>query len=332
MKKFYGMGNDYMFRAVLRESEETLKHLVAALMQMDAKDIRSCMIMNPIVLGQKLGDKESILDVKMALNDDTIVNVELQMKNRGHWTERSLYYWSRAFSHLKRGEDYSDVKPTYHIGILDFTLFPDEPEFYAEYRIQNVRTGRLYSEKFCIRTLDLTQIDLAPNDNGSHSELIKWARIVKAKTLKELEVLAGDEEALRHMVSTVKNLSAKERIQLQCEAREDYERTILTERNDGYRQGKADLLTQLLSDGTITEEKVKELRGDVKSKPIDMTFERREKLFRAEEREEGRAEGRIEGQEDTIKILLADGTISAEDAEKVRKRIAKMNKTRAEVN
>ena len=134
------------------------------------------------------------------------------------------------------------------------------------------------------------------------------------------------------MVSTVKNLSAKERIQLQCEAREDYERTILTERNDGYRQGKADLLTQLLSDGTITEEKVKELRGDVRSKPIDMTFERREKLFRAEEREEERAEGRIEGQEDTIKILLADGTISTEDAERVRKRIAKMNKTSAEVN
>ena len=61
-KKFHGMGNDYMFRAVLQKSEETLRHLVAALMQMDVSKIKSCRITNPIILGHRIKDKEIILD------------------------------------------------------------------------------------------------------------------------------------------------------------------------------------------------------------------------------------------------------------------------------
>ena len=53
-----------------------------------------------------------------------------------------------------------------------------------------------------------------------------------------MEQLAGNEEALRHMVSMVKKLSEEEKIQLQCEAREDYERRMSGERNAGYRDGK----------------------------------------------------------------------------------------------
>ena len=72
-----------------------------------------------------------------------------------------MLYWSRAYGHLEVGHDYDELKETIHIGILDFTLFPEEPEFYAEYRIRNVRSGRDYTDKFCIRVLDLTLVDQA---------------------------------------------------------------------------------------------------------------------------------------------------------------------------
>ncbi len=232
------MGNDYMFRAVLQESEEVLKNLIATLMQMDEEEIRSCRILNPIVLGQQIDKKDTILDVRLDLNDDTIMNIELQMWYQNDWVDRSLYYWARTFAHLKKGENYSDVKPTYHIGILDFSVFQEEPEFYSEYRIQNVKTGREYSSKFCLRILDLTQIEHAKRDPNTNQALLKWAQIVKAETISELEQLAGNEEALRHMVSMVKKLSEEEKIQLQCEAREDYERRMSGERNAGYRDGK----------------------------------------------------------------------------------------------
>ena len=39
---------------------------------------------------------------------------------------------------------------------------------------------------------------------------------------------------------------------------------------------------------------------------IDMTFERREEIFRKEEREEGRAEGKAEGKAEDILEILKD--------------------------
>ena len=65
----------------------------------------------------------------------------------------------------------------------------------------------------------------------------KWAGIFKAETLEELEQLARGEEVFENMVVTMKKLSEDEKIRMQCEAREDYERCLLTEYNAGKREG-----------------------------------------------------------------------------------------------
>ena len=39
----------------------------------------------------------------------------------------------------QHGEDYSEAKCAIHIGILDFTLFKECPEFYASYKMMNVK-------------------------------------------------------------------------------------------------------------------------------------------------------------------------------------------------
>ena len=62
-QKFYGMRNDYMFKAVLQESREVLRNLVAVLMGIDESTITSCEIVNPIELGKSMDAKECILDV-----------------------------------------------------------------------------------------------------------------------------------------------------------------------------------------------------------------------------------------------------------------------------
>ena len=65
----------------------------------------------------------------------------------------------------------------------------------------------------------------------------KWAGIFKAETLEELEQLARGEEVFENMGVTMKKLSEDEKIRMQCEAREDYERCLLTEYNAGKREG-----------------------------------------------------------------------------------------------
>jgi len=224
-RKFYGMKNDYMFHAVLQKNEEVLRNLLATLLEMDEADIVSCHIENPIELGKEIEGKDCILDVKIKLNDARIINIELQVYKQTYWTNRSLLYWARAYDSIKSGQDYGMLFPTYHIGILDFTLFEEHPKFMAKYQILDVEDGFLYSDKLCIKVLDLTQLEKVKDQSETDKKILKWAGIFKAETLEELEQLARGEEVFENMVVTM------------CEAREDYERCLLTEYNAGKREG-----------------------------------------------------------------------------------------------
>ena len=238
-RKFYGMRNDYMFHAVLQKNEEVLRNLLATLLEIDEAEIESCHIENPIELGKEIEGKECILDVKLTLNNDKVINIELQVYKQTYWINRSLLYWARTYDNLKSGQDYSMLLPAYHIGILDFTLFENHPKFMAQYQILDVEDGYLYSDKLCIKVLDLTQLEKAKQESETNKKLLKWASIFKAETLEELEQLASGEEVFENMVVTMKKLSEDEKIRMQCEAREDYERSLLTEYNAGKSEGIA---------------------------------------------------------------------------------------------
>ena len=55
------------------------------------------------------------------------------------------------------------------------------------------------------------------------------------------------------MVVTMKKLSEDEKIRMQCEAREDYERSLLTEYNAGKSEGIEQGLQQGLQQGIASE-------------------------------------------------------------------------------
>ena len=265
-KKFYGMKNDYMFKAVLQENQEVLVNLVATLMGIPEEDISSCVITNPIKLGKSINSKECVLDISLVLNGDITINIELQIDNEGNWPERSLYYWSKSFDLLQTGEDYEILRRTYQIGILDFTLFKDSPEFYSEYKLQNVQNGRVYTDKLTIRVLDLTNIELA---GDGEEELAHWARIFKAETMEELKQLASSKEVMQKMIVTLAKLSEEEEIRQQCEAREKNERDMRSMYKfglkngieQGIEQGKEQMLLSFVKKGIITVETAAEELG-----------------------------------------------------------------------
>lgn len=147
----------------------------------------------------------------------------MQVVNEHNWPERSLSYLCRSFDGLNRGEDYLETKPVIQISLLDFTLFPEYPEFYATYQLLNVKNYIKYSDKLCLHVLDLTRIDLATEEDKQH-QIDYWAALFKATTWEELRMLADKNESIAEAAETVYKLSEEEKIRLQCEAREDYYR------------------------------------------------------------------------------------------------------------
>ena len=293
-RKFYGMRNDYMFHAVLQKNEEVLRNLLATLLEIDEAEIESCHIENPIELGKEIEGKECVLDVKLTLNNDKVINIELQVYKQTHWINRSLLYWARTYDNLKSGQDYSMLLPAYHIGILDFTLFENHPKFMAQYQILDVEDGYLYSDKLCIKVLDLTQLEKAKQEPETNKKLLKWASIFKAETLEELEQLASGEEVFENMVVTMKKLSEDEKIRMQCEAREDYERSLLTEYNAGKSEG--------ISSERRNTEKERQ-RAEKESQRAEKESQRAEKERQRAEKESQRADA-LAAEVERLRALL----------------------------
>ena len=219
------MTNDYLFRALLQRNNLVLKGLICALLHMEEEDISSVIITNPIRLGDSINNKTFVLDINVILNQHHIINLEMQIINLNNWQDRSLSYLARNFDHLKKGEDYALTHPVIQIGLLDYTLFPDHPEFYSTYQFLNVKNHTLYSDKWRISVLDLSRIDLATEEDRQY-QLDYWAALFKAKTWEELQMLAQNNHYFKEASETVYQLTQEEEIRQQCLAREDYNRTM----------------------------------------------------------------------------------------------------------
>ena len=219
------MTNDYLFRALLQWNNLVLKGLICALLHMDEADISSVIITNPIRLGDSIDNKTFVLDINVILNQHHIINLEMQVINLNNWQDRSLSYLARNFDHLKKSEDYQLTHPVIQIGLLDYTLFPEYPEFYSTYQFLNVKNHTLYSDKLRISVLDLSRIDLATEEDKQY-QLDHWAALFKAKTWEELQMLAQNNNYFKEASETVYELTQEEQIRQQCLAREDYNRTM----------------------------------------------------------------------------------------------------------
>lgn len=217
----YPMTNDYMFRALCQKNNKALTGLISALMRIPVEQIRSVVITNPIILGEACDDKEFRLDVRIVLNEKTIMNLEMQVSNLYDWPERSISYLSRVYDSLFRGEKYADVKSAVHIGILDFTLFPEYPEFYASNMIMNEKTYRIYSDKFALNVLDLSKVELA-TDEDKEWKLDYWARLFKATTWEEIKMIASNDDYLKEASNALYLLNEDFNVRERCRNRTEY--------------------------------------------------------------------------------------------------------------
>ena len=128
----YKLTNDYLFHAVFQTNKRVLKELLAAILHLDFSHIRELEILNPILLGETLNEKTCILDLFLLMNDNTRINIEMQVASTDYYMDRALLYACRAYDNLERGEEYQQLKPVVHISLLANTPRNGEKKFYSE--------------------------------------------------------------------------------------------------------------------------------------------------------------------------------------------------------
>ena len=217
----YTFLNDYMFRVILQKHKNVLRSIVCACLKLDAGDVQDIVVQNPIELGEAIDDKTFILDINVLLNNNTIINLEMQVLDLKDWPERSLSYLARSYDNVAKGDEYINVKPVYHIGFLNYTIFLEYPEFFAKYRMMNIKNHNVYTTKFNLYVVDLTKIELATQEDVD-TGLVYWTQVFKAKTWEELRQMAERNQELQEATEALYVYNQDEIVKEKCRARQDY--------------------------------------------------------------------------------------------------------------
>ncbi|MDD7388713.1 MAG: Rpn family recombination-promoting nuclease/putative transposase [Lachnospiraceae bacterium] len=241
---------DFCFKELM-QNEKVRKGFISALLNCSPDDITQTVLM-PTILGRDTPeDKEGILDVRVALEDGTQLDMEMQVAYFAYWEKRILFYLGKMYTgQLKKGEPYEALKKCIHVSILDFVHFPEDSECYRVIHFRDEKSGKMYTDLMEIQILELRK--LLPVEVG-RSGVIDWMQFFNGKSRKEFCDMAKKNEYLDEACNTLMELSADEKKRLEYEAREralrDYNSQMNSARKLGMEQGRQEGLQEGRQEG-----------------------------------------------------------------------------------
>lgn len=240
---------DFCFKELMSDAQ-VRRGFIAALLNLKPEEIVSTELL-PTHLNRRYSeDKEGILDVRVQLNGNIQIDMEMQVIMFTYWAERSLFYLSKMYAgQLEKGQDYDMLQKCIHVGILDFELF-DSKEFYSQFHMWEDSRKELYSDKLEIHILELPKL---ARFKYPQTVLLNWARFFDGEDKEELKMLAKSDEYVQKAYDKLVDISADKEKRLEYEAREkairDYNNIISSGWVRGHEQGKKYGIQQGLQEG-----------------------------------------------------------------------------------
>ena len=177
--------NNYAFQKIFKNTK-IVKGFLMALLDLKEYEIKKIEITDPFTLGENDEEKEGILDIKLILNQNRKINIEMQNTYQDDWTERSLFYNCRMFTDgLKKGHPYGEIPPCIHVGILNFNQMIS-PNYYHKFSLMDEKTKEIYSRKFQFHMIELKKLKYV-KEKQKKKPLYRWAKLIAAQTWEELE-------------------------------------------------------------------------------------------------------------------------------------------------
>ena len=252
---YVSLRNDLLFHMVFTRNEEALKGLLSVMLNIPEDRIIRAEVLNPMQYSEVIDTKLTVLDLKVHLNDNTYILVEMQVRKFEEWINRTVVYTCRQVADQAHDEfDYSKLEPVIQISIMDYTLFPDHNRFFKRYRVVDDE-GYVYTDMIQFWVMDLTQIEEATDEQKAQG-LVEWAKAFKADSWEEVNQIQNSavKEAAKTMQLIMSNPTEREMIRMRQAAQNDWITMRNSERRAGKKAGVIETLAGLVNDGVLTVE------------------------------------------------------------------------------
>ena len=228
---------DFCFKELM-EFEEVRQGFIAAVLGIEPEEVIKTELLPTHLRVRHNKDKLGILDVRVILNGDVQLDMEIQVAKFLFWRERSLFYLSKMYSDvILAGEGYHVLGKCIHVGILDFILFEEDEEFYSCFHMWEDKRRRKYSDKFEIHIVELPKV---AEREYPETALLKWAKFLNAEKKEEFEMAAKTAPHIRKAYEQLLHMSEDGNKRLIYEARQkaiyDYNTQVYSNWHSGYEQ------------------------------------------------------------------------------------------------
>ena len=259
--------NDYLFKKIFSKkgNESILKDFLIGVLEIPIEKVET---KAEVSLEKQLEEnKLGRLDILATLDDNTIVNIEVQILNNHNFIDRTIYYWSGIYyNELRAGNNYNRNKRTIAINILDYEIFEEGP-YHEVATLKREYKNKVLTDKMEFHFIQIPKF--LKEKRGTGTKLEQWMQFISQK----------DEEGVKNAMKENEEIK---------KANEEYE----------YLTGdEAERRLAFLREKAIKDE-VTMIEGS-KEEGIE--------IGRKEGRKEGEEKGKKEKQKEIAKNMIKEG-------------------------
>ena len=254
-KKRLELTNDYVFKKIFAKPENNieLQEFLEAILNIKIAKIE---VKNPEISKNYQDEKLGILDIRAHINDDTIVDIEMQVANVYTIINRNISYSSRIITEqLQVGDSYKKLKKLISINILGENLLKRNSyhsiahmKFEKTEKEKYVDIGFKEEQERLTDKIEVHYIELKKflkRNPGISNKLEQWLWLLIGKEEK-VKMASKQNKKIEKVVKDLDEMSADENERLEAYKRKlavwDYNVSIAeaTERGklDGVEEGK----------------------------------------------------------------------------------------------
>jgi len=245
--------NDYIFKKIFgtQKNSDLLKSFLKALLP-DLKIDKVKIDQDVFLENEDITKKYSRLDIKATLEDNTIIDIEMQVQRYYDTVERALYYTAGLLHNsMHLNDEYNQVSKVICIWILDFDLF-DKGPYHEIGKIKRDYENIILTDKLEIHFIQLPKF--RAKFKKISSVLDEWLTFISFKDKEELKMIKTKEvkKAEEEFEYLTGEAAERRRAEMREEAEweERYFKQVICKRvakeaaEEGEKRGKKEGITQ----------------------------------------------------------------------------------------
>ena len=234
--------NDYAFKRVFgtEENKDVLQDLLECILDIPPETIAGLELLDKEFHKDSISDKTGVLDVKLRLKNNTIIDIEIQNRWNSEFIQRTIFYWAKMYTeNLKTGEVYTKLPKCITINIVG-EGFDLNSLIHSEYNVVEKHINDRLSDELEIHFLNLAKVkeqDENTESDEKKKKLYNWLKFIETDNPEVREMLAQESPMMAKANATIEVMEMSPKEKWLYENRMKYEHDKASWKHVGYQEG-----------------------------------------------------------------------------------------------